>query len=117
MPHQALERVEEIGAVGLGLRERRPGLARHLARERALVETRVGVAHGEGAHGTIECRTRGEQHGRGIETAREAGAHRHVRAEVDAHGISQQRTKALSRLALADVEGSRLLDPIPSVDR
>ena len=54
---------------------------------------------------------------RAVEPARQAGAHRNIGAEVDAHGIGQQRTKAISSLALADVERARLEDPVPAADR
>ena len=93
----------------------------HRFHERAFVDALLVVAGADAVDLAALSRSaelaRHQADDRGaVEPARQAGPHRHVRAQVDAHGIGKQRAKALSGLALADVEGSRLQDPIPSAD-
>ena len=54
---------------------------------------------------------------RAVEPAREATADRDIRAQVNAHGLSQQRPESSARLALVDGKRPRLQDAVPTTHR
>ena len=104
-PHHVLERTPDVRPVDLHFAMVRLEVPNHLALELALVETRVGETDREGRQvvDVVALHERGQD--RRIESAAEIGCHRHVRAQLQPHGVMQHR----AHLVLPRLEGLLLV--------